>query len=117
MKRGVFLVGLVGVVLLVSVAGASATSGVTKCGSLNISERNGTGGHTLFPTKDITAKGVSCSYAKSFVKKLFKDEGIPKGWKSTDKIGHGRYPIEAIWTKGHDQITYHYSCSGCSIDR
>jgi hypothetical protein len=114
---GVKVTAIIGVMsaILLAVGGASATTAVRSCGSITIQEPTGTGGHKPFPLTDITATGVTCSYAKSFVKE--RNSGYhpaPKGWKYSYKVvKHGRYPIHVTWTKGHDVITYRYSCSGC----
>jgi hypothetical protein len=111
------VVGVVGVIVLAAVGGASATTAAKDCGSITVQVRTGLHGHKPFQYENITAKGVSCSYAKSFIRKLNSPTGPPKGWKYSYKIFHGSDPIEAIWTKGNDRITYRYSCTGCSLDR
>ncbi|MHB8490708.1 MAG: hypothetical protein ACYDA6_00630 [Solirubrobacteraceae bacterium] len=110
---------------IVSAMALGATSGVAKsvtsahakkCGSLTTITKPpaGSKGKTIkFVYDAITATGVSCKNAKSELKK-FGSAGMPAGWKFSN--GHtfkGRYPLEAIVTKGKQRITYRYRCGGC----
>ncbi len=102
--------------MIAAPGGAAASNAVLKCGSVTVQVPSSRAGHTKpFPYVDITASGVSCQYAKAFVRKLNTGSGRPpSGWKSGNgRTVSGRYPVEAVWRHGKSTITYRYSCEGC----
>jgi hypothetical protein len=103
---------------LAALPGVASAAAPVKCGSITFPVPVVLNGHAHGDKPDtvidIVASGVSCRYAKTFIKDVLADNHVPPGWQYTPaKTVPGKYPVVITWKRGSARITYQYSCLGC----
>lgn len=100
------------VATVLGTAPGTAAAVTHHCGSVTVMLQSQNGKRQPFTFHDVTASGVSCAHAKSFIKRLTGPP--PKGWTSKSVTLHsGKYREELIWRhEGGKKITYRFSASG-----